>query len=268
MNDRRVRSGLEPPASRLSDLDVDKYLADKSRKQEFVTPMFDTIAPRYDQFTRVFSFGMDSRWKRVAIEEAVAGAKRSPDARNALDLASGTGDLGVAIARALPEVHVHAVDASPNMIEQARERLTTLDANIARRVTPRVGDMTALDIADASIDVITSGYGVRNVPDFERAVAEMSRVTRKGATVVTLDFYRPENSIWRGLLLWYLSVAGNAVGWLWHRDPVVYGYIARSIYHFVSWQEFSRMLERHHFKIDRTFRYLGGGIAIHVCTRQ
>jgi demethylmenaquinone methyltransferase/2-methoxy-6-polyprenyl-1,4-benzoquinol methylase len=266
LNDRQQGPGSEPPGRKLSDLDLDQYLNDKSRKQEFVTPMFDTIAPRYDEFTRVFSFGMDASWKRVAIDAAVSGAKRL-DARLALDLASGTGDLGIALARELPNVRVTAVDASPNMVAQAKARLAKLDDGIAARITPTFGDMTSLDVADASIDVITSGYGVRNLPDFDRAISEMSRVTRKGATVVTLDFYRPENRAWRALLLWYLSVAGNAVGWLWHRDPVVYGYIAKSIDHFVSWQQFSRMLETHNFKVEKTIRYLGGGVAIHVCTK-
>ena len=105
-----------------------------------------------------------------------------------------------------------------------------------------VGDLSALDVPAASIDAVTAGYALRNVPDYARGVAEIARVLKPGGVLATLDFYRPESAAWRRLFLAYLSVAGNVVGWLWHRQPVVYGYIARSIDHFVSWQEFSATL--------------------------
>ena len=130
-----------PPARKLGSLDVDAYLADPSRKQAFVTPMFDLIAPRYDAFTRLFSLGMDAGWKRRAIAAAIAVA---PGARRVLDLASGTGDVAAQLARALPEATVEALDASPRMIDAAHERLRTIDADVASRITPMVGDMMAL----------------------------------------------------------------------------------------------------------------------------
>lgn len=268
MNDRSDGPGLEPLPRRMSDLDVDGFLADPSRKQDFVTPMFDAIAPRYDRFTRLFSFGMDSRWKRLAIDAAVDEARRTGAVRHALDLASGTGDLAVGIAHSLPDVRVTAIDASPGMIGALKERLHGVNADVLSQITARVGDMTRLDLPDRSVELITAGYGVRNVPDYRRAIAEMARVSRPDATLVTLDFYRPANAVWRRLLLTYLAAAGNAVGWLWHRDPVIYGYIAKSIDHFVSWQEFSALLESEGFAVSSVRRFLGGGIAVHVAHRR
>lgn len=256
-----------PSPVRLGSLDVDTYLRDPGLKQAFVTPMFDVIAPRYDAFTRLFSFGMDVAWKREAIAAVV---RRAANAHAALDLACGTGDLAVAIARALPAVHVTAVDASAQMIVAADMRLVDAarDADVSARIRTTIGDMTALNLPDASMDVVMAGYGVRNVPDATRAVREMARVLRPGGVLVTLDFYRPAFSPWRALLLGYLSLAGNAVGWLWHRDPVVYGYIARSIEHFMSWQAFSALLEREGFQVQRVTRHLGGGIALHEARRN
>ena len=267
INDRTPRA-LAPP-TRLGALDVEAYLGDPNRKQEFVTPMFDVIAPRYDAFTRLFSFGMDASWKREALDAAVSAIRSRAELR-ALDLACGTGDFAVALATALADVQVTGVDASPRMIDEAKQRLASASlANTVRdRVEVRVGDMMALDAADASIDVVTAGYGVRNVPDPAVAVREMARVLRAGGTLVTLDFYRPEFTVWRTLLLGYLTAAGNAVGWLWHRDAVVYGYISRSIDHFMSWQAFSALLEREGFVVNRVVRHLGGGIALHVATRR
>ncbi len=243
-------------------------MSDPTRKQAFVTPMFDLIAPRYDEFTRLFSFGMDAGWKRTAIRAATRDLMTMRDSPvqteiNVLDLAAGTGDVAVGIAREVARARVIAIDASESMIAAARVRLSARDADVADRVTPRTGDMMQLEIDDASMDVVTASYGVRNVPTAAGALREMRRVLRTGGRLVLLDFYRPEPRVWRALLLWYLRQAGNTVGWLWHREPVVYGYIASSIDHFVSWQRMSAMLVDAGFRVECVERYLGGGVARH-----
>lgn len=254
-------SARQPDSPRLSDLDLETHLADPSLKQQFVTPMFDLIAPRYDRFTRVFSFGMDRRWKA----ELTAWMQRSirHDA-TVLDLACGTGDLAFAASRVATAGRVIGIDASPAMIDLARERATR---EAAGRTELRVGDISSLDVASDSVDVVTAGYALRNVPDYERGVAEIARVLKPGGVMATLDFYRPRNPVWRGLFLWYLSVAGNWIGWLWHREPVVYGYIARSIDHFVSWQDYSATLAKHGLVVERAQTKLLGGVAIHFARR-
>lgn len=264
----RTTTGEKP--FHLGSLAVDAYLADPSRKQQFVTPMFDIIAPRYDLFTKMFSLGMDAGWKREALTAATA---HSTGAKAALDLACGTGDFVVALARAVPGMQVTGIDASPGMIDIARARVAAERSDSARDskdvcMTVQLGDMMHLEVDDASVDVITSGYGVRNVPDPVTAVREMARVLRVGGTLVTLDFYRPESTLWRRILLGYLRLTGNVVGWLWHREPVVYGYISRSINQFMSWQSFSALLEREGFEVRRVHRHLGGGIATHVAIKQ
>jgi demethylmenaquinone methyltransferase/2-methoxy-6-polyprenyl-1,4-benzoquinol methylase len=225
--------------------------------------MFDLIAPRYDRFTRVFSFGMDRHWKA----ELTSRMRGTIGPRSCvLDLACGTGDLAFAAAERAVEGTVLGIDASPRMIELARER--------ARRESPsgvvrfELGDISALDVPTASVDAVSAGYALRNAPDYDQAVREIARVLRPGGTLATLDFYRPEAAWWRALLLAYLSAAGNWVGWLWHREPVVYGYIARSIDHFVSWQRFSATLERHGLRVDGVRTKLLGGVALHFATRR
>ena len=101
-----------PPS--LRGLDVEAHLSDPSLKQRFVTPMFDLIAPRYDAFTRLFSFGLDRTWKEELLRDAVAGA---PPEAVVLDLACGTGDLAFALASRIAGARVTGVDASPRMIE-------------------------------------------------------------------------------------------------------------------------------------------------------
>ncbi len=264
-------------ARALAAMDVDAYLADPSRKQAFVTPMFDVIAPRYDDFTRLFSFGMDARWKAQAIREAASALNRvvqaSPTghAPIAVDLACGTGDLAIGVARAArqlhPTLHVLGVDAAVEMVRHAQRRLTGVDADAASMVHVAHGDMTSIALADGAASLVTAGYAVRNAPDATLAIREAARVLRPGGTYVTLDFYRPVFAPWRMALLAYLRVAGDVVGWTWHRSPVVYGYIARSIDHFMSWQAFSAQLTAHGFRVRTVNRWLGGGVALHVAER-
>ena len=251
-----------PSDARLTDLDLEAHLADPALKQRFVTPMFDLIAPRYDRFTRVFSFDMDRRWK-AELTRWMSRTLRA-DA-HVLDLACGTGDLAFAAARYAARGAVLAVDASPAMIDIARTRAKTEAPGAPIRFA--VGDLSALDVPAASMDAVTAGYALRNVPDYARGVAEIARVLKPGGVVATLDFYRPESALWRRLFLGYLSVAGNVVGWLWHRQPVVYGYIARSIDHFVSWQEFSATLAEHGLVVDSVRTKLLGGVALHFARR-
>jgi demethylmenaquinone methyltransferase/2-methoxy-6-polyprenyl-1,4-benzoquinol methylase len=261
-------SAKDPPPSprserRLADLNLEEHLADPALKQQFVTPMFDVIAPKYDRFTRVFSFGMDVGWKRELM--ALVGTSISTHSR-VLDLACGTGDLAFAAGATAARGSVLGIDASPRMIERANARASS--ESPPGNVRFAVGDLTSLDVPDASVDVITAGYALRNVPDYERGVAEIARVLKPGGVVATLDFYRPESWVWRRLLLFYLSAAGNWVGWLWHREPVVYGYIARSIDHFVSWQRFAASLEAHGLRVETVRPKLLGGVAIHVARKR
>ena len=224
--------------------------------------MFDLIAPRYDRFTRVFSYGMDRRWKAELMQWTAESIRE--DAR-VLDLACGTGDLAFAAGRRAIAGEVLGVDASAEMIEIANDR--AVDEAPGGNVRFEVGDLSTLDAADGSVDAVVAGYALRNVPDHERAIAEIARVLRPGGVLATLDFYRPESAVWRALFLRYLAVAGNSIGWLWHREPVAYGYIAKSIDHFVSWQSFSRTLTTHGLRVEGVRTKLLGGVALHFARR-
>lgn len=254
------------PPSRLSALDVDAMLDDATRKQAFVTPMFDVIAPRYDRFTRWFSFGMDAGWKREGLDALAQWHARGARAGDVtvLDVASGTGDLAFAAASRWPAAQVVSTDAALAMTRRAQARARSATDS---RVVCATADLMTLPLATESVSLVTAGYALRNVPDVRVAVREIARVLQPGGLLLTLDFYRPESTWWRALFLGYLRTAGDAVGWLWHRDPVVYGYIARSIARFLSWQAFSALLEAEGFIVRDVRRYLGGGIARHVAER-
>jgi demethylmenaquinone methyltransferase/2-methoxy-6-polyprenyl-1,4-benzoquinol methylase len=156
--------------------------------------MFHTIAPRYDFITRVFSYGMDRRWKRALLERA-----RLRDAPVVLDLASGTGDFSLLTARQYPGARAVAADLTERMLQLARAR------GVERAVCADAG---RLPFRDGSFDCVCVGYGLRNFPDLALAVSEIERVTRPGGLLVSLDFFLPAN-----LLLPRLPVrAGRFLG--------------------------------------------------------
>lgn len=245
----------------LRELDLEEHLADPAIKQDFVTPMFDVIAPRYDRFTRLFSFGMDRGWKR----ELLVGLDRvAPADASVLDIGTGTGDLALDVAARLPHARVTGIDASPAMVGTAERRRPP---SVADRVQFVVGDMTRIPAADASVDLATAGYALRNAPDHGAALAELARVLKPGGRLLVLDFYRPEHAVWRRLFVTYLRVAGAIFGWVWHRVPVVYAYLGPSVAHFVSWRQFSDSLVANGFEVQHVTPKLLGGIAIHRARR-
>lgn len=251
----------EPDRPRLRDLDAERHLRDPRIKQRYVTTMFDLIAPKYDRFTRWFSYGMDRWWKREMLD--VVGAV-APPAPVILDIACGTGDLAEGAAAHRRRGVVIGVDPSRRMLEHGRQRIQRA-GGVVRFC---LADMTLLPAADQSVDLVTVGYGLRNAPDFRVALGEIARVLKRDGRLVSLDFYQPENPVWGELYVWYLSTAGNVYGWLWHREPAAYGYIARSVRHFVTVSAFNRILEETGFAVERVRRKLLGGIGIHVARRK
>jgi demethylmenaquinone methyltransferase / 2-methoxy-6-polyprenyl-1,4-benzoquinol methylase len=244
----------------LRGLDPERHLDDPAIRQQYVTAVFDLVAPRYDAFTRWFSFGMDRAWKREVTRLATAAVQNRDDRAVVFaDLACGTGDLAFALAA--HGRRVVGLDVSRAMLGRAARR-----AQASNDGAPcfAAGDLIALPVADASVDIITIGYGLRNASRLDAALDEVARVLRPGGHVVTLDFCRPTNAIWRPLFLAYLAVAGNVYGWAWHREPAAYGYISRSITRFVTPDELTAALIMRGFDVYHVGRKLLGGICIHA----
>jgi len=255
----KARDGRNP--KELAAMDISYHLDDKRRKTSYVRTMFDIIAPGYDKFTRLFSFGMDSAWKARLIAEAT---KRAVAQATVLDLACGTGDFGIELARCVSARLALGFDLSPQMLCEAKLRVEKK----ASRLMLVGCDIMSLCLGDETIDVVSIGYGLRNTADVTMALREISRVLRPGGLLVNLDFHQPEGAVWRELFLWYMWNAGRFAGWLWHREPATYGYLAPSIRRYLTIPEFERELARADFKIEWRGSKLGGAIGMHVARRQ
>ncbi len=229
-----------------------EQLATPEGKRRYVRALFATIADRYDFITVVLSYGRDRRWKRRLVDLAAP----VPGLR-ALDLATGTGDIAFALAAR--GAHVVGLDVTRRMIELARQKA----AAERSAVHFLVGDMVSLPFASGSFDVVTTGYGLRNVPDLRAAIDEMLRVLTPGGQVLSLDFNRPSNALVRAVYLAYLTIVGGALGWILHRDPDTYRYIPASIRNYPGAEAVARLMEARGFARARHRRVLGGLMAIH-----
>ncbi|MGD0962831.1 MAG: ubiquinone/menaquinone biosynthesis methyltransferase [Candidatus Acidiferrales bacterium] len=216
--------------------------------------MFGRIAPRYDFVTRIFSYGMDRRWKRLGVEKAAL-----PPNALVLDLASGTGDFSHLVTQRLPGTRAIAVDLTEGMLQVARQR--GLHNGVC-------GDATRLPFADRCFDCVFIGYGLRNFPTLESALREIERVTRPGGLLVTLDFFLPANRLFRRLYLGYLYAQGALWGTLLHGRPRTYTYIPDSLQSFVSMDEFSSALGRMGYALVDTRAYICGGIGLHWAVKR
>jgi demethylmenaquinone methyltransferase/2-methoxy-6-polyprenyl-1,4-benzoquinol methylase len=210
--------------------------------------MFSTVAPRYDFITRVFSYGMDIRWKRHGVAHA---ALREPGI--VLDLASGTGDFSRLVRERQPQIRSVAVDITESMLSLARTR--GVDEVVC-------ADATRLPFGDGYFDCVFVGYGLRNFPNLKAALGEVQRVTRPSGLLVTLDFFLPSNLFLRKLYLAYLYAQGTFWGFVLHRRPRVYTYIPDSLRNFVSIPEFEKLLESTGYRRTNGRAYIFGGIGL------
>lgn len=233
---------------------LDQAFDSPEAKRRYNARLFTTIAGRYDFITRLLSYGRDQAWKR----DLVGRASIAPGQR-VLDLACGTGDL--ALAAAARGAEVIGLDLAPRMIHLARAKAG------AGQVRFLAGDMTALPLTPASVDVVTTGYGLRNVPDLDRAIAEIARVLRPGGRFLSLDFERPAHAAWRRAYFTYLTVVGATVGTLLHGDPDTYRYIPASLARYPGAAAVADRLRAHGFASAEVVSKMGGFMAIHVARR-
>ncbi len=192
-------------------------------KTEQVREMFDSIAPAYDFMNRAMTLGLDHSWRRKAVS-LLGPAARYP---RVLDVATGTADIALALARRLPEATVEGIDLSEGMIEIGRRKVAK--AGLESRVRLRPGDSLAIDLPDASVDAITVAYGVRNFEHLDRGYAEMMRVLRPGGTLAVLELSTPRGAIAAPLYRLYTRRIIPALGRLVSRDTRAYSYLPESI---------------------------------------
>src|SRR5664279_2395935 len=212
-----------------------------SEKGEKIQQMFGTIAPRYDFLNRMLSFGIDRRWRKKAVR-----LLKYRDVAHILDVATGTGDVALEIARTTPpSVKITGADFCKEMVDLGR--IKAAQSPYADRIDFKVAPCEDLPFPNETFDSITIAFGIRNVVDRKLGLAEMWRVLRPGGRMIILEFSTPRSQLFRQLYYFYFRRLLPVVGGLFSRYNA-YKYLPDSVLEFPSQEEFSRMIAEAGFR--------------------
>jgi len=205
-------------------------------KTQQVAEMFDHIAFRYDFLNRFLSAGTDIRWRKKAIAQLA-----SLQPQSILDVATGTGDMAIMMARQFPAAKIIGIDISEGMLEKGREKL--LKANLGGRVNLQSGDSETINYPPASFDAVSVAFGVRNFENLEKGLREIYRVLIPGGKLIILEFSKPKTIGIKQLYNLYMGFLAPQIGKLFCKDKDAYQYLNDSVQRFPEGKEFDDILQ-------------------------
>ena len=176
-----------------------------------IAAMFDRISPKYDALNHLLSLNIDKVWRR---KTAKAVAKSQP--KTILDLATGTADLAIAVAKRNPQAHILGMDISEKMLDIGKEKVK--QRNLENQIELCLGDAAALPFEDNSFDAVTVAFGVRNFEDLDKGLSEISRVLKPGGQAVILEFSMPERFPVKQLYRFYFKRLLPFIGKFFSKD--------------------------------------------------
>ena len=175
--------------------EVKPYSTDNDKKGQ-IENMFDNIAPSYDLLNHLFTLGIDRGWRKKMIKML-----SNDQPKIILDVATGTGDVAIKLAKMLKPNKVIGLDLSANMLEIGRQKVEKAD--LSHIITLEQGDSENLPFEDGYFDAVTVAFGVRNFENLKKGLSEMRRVTRVGGQVAILEFSMPKNKIFNFFYRFY-----------------------------------------------------------------
>ncbi len=211
-------------------------------KKEQVEEMFDNIAPTYDRLNHIMSLNIDRIWRR-----RVMRIIRRAKPQRIMDVATGTGDLAIAMARKVENAQILGVDLSEEMLSEARKKIKRLE--LEKRITLEKGDAENLTmVASESVDAATVAFGVRNFENIERGLSEVYRTLRPGGKLVVLEFSMPKNRLVRWVYRQYAHRLLPRIGGMISKDKQAYTYLPDSVEEFPAPERFAEILKGVGFK--------------------
>lgn len=197
--------------------------------------MFDAIAHRYDFLNHLLSAGVDKGWRRDVVRRVTKNAPVQ-----LLDMATGTGDLAIALSKKNPDCKIIGGDLSPRMLEVGREKIARL--GLTSRITLTECNALELPFENDRFDVVTAAFGVRNFENLSQGLSEMYRVTRHGGRVCILEFSSPPKGLVSSFYLFYFRKILPAIGRMISKDENAYSYLPDSVLTFPCGDDFSSIL--------------------------
>lgn len=236
------------------------YKNSHSSKKQQVAHMFNSIAHSYDFLNRLLSLGIDKTWRKRAVRKL---QKYNPT--HILDIATGTGDFAIAIARKMPLSSVVGVDISENMLAKAEQKI--LKKRLAHQITVDVGDSENLHFSEASFDAVTVAFGVRNFENFNRGLSEIYRVLKPNGVAVILEFSKPTQFPIKQLYFFYFKKIVPIIGTLFSKDMGAYTYLPESVDVFPYGNAFVKHVTHAGFSKTMHFPLSFGIVSLYICEK-
>ena len=233
---------------------ANKFYSEGQQRAAKVNDLFDLVAPRYDLMNDLQSFGLHRLWKRRLVRQA--GPR---PAEWALDLCCGTGDIAFALAR--HGALVVGLDFNRPMLAVAEKKCRRL-----RDGAPRpqfiCGNALQIPFPDGSFEMVTIGYGLRNLTSCEAGLREMRRVAKPGGRLLVLDFGKPDNPLWRRIYFGYMKAFVPLLGRVFCGDAAAYAYILESLNHYPAQRGVAEKMNELGLNQVRILNLLGGVMSI------
>lgn len=234
-------------------LKIKDYIHSPERKREYNEQHFSEAAIRYDFATRAMSLGRDAAWKRLL----VAALPQLP-APFCVDLACGTGDITFLLAERYPAGRIVGIDLTEPMLQLARQRSDSIKIEFLRQ------DMGATNFPDASADIVTGGYAVRNAADLRQALLEIHRILKPGGFAGLLDFSKPPSRRFQQLQYLVLKYWCGLWGLLLHGNPEVHSYISASLKTFPDRKLLRELITETGFAVNDARQFYFGTLELLV----
>jgi demethylmenaquinone methyltransferase/2-methoxy-6-polyprenyl-1,4-benzoquinol methylase len=225
--------------------------------------MFDRIAARYDRVNRVLSLGLDQRWRRRVVRALGITNGDLGEHPRVLDVATGTGDLAIEIARSCPGATVIGLDPSPGMLAIAQQKLAK--RGLADRVSLVEGDAQALPQKNCEVDAATIAFGIRNVPDRALGLRELARVVRPGGRIAVLELGEPKKGVLAAAARFHSHHFVPRIGALLSGKRE-YRYLQKSVAAFPPAEQFAEMMRAAGLKVLEVVPMTFGVCTLYLAT--
>lgn len=229
-------------------------------KQEQIRRMFDKIAPSYDRLNHALSLGIDRRWRRTAVD---ALGKHQP--QQILDIATGTGDFALLLAKRIKPQHIVGADISEGMMAVGREKVK--EEGLQNVISFQHEDCMQLSFPDGSFDAVTSSYGVRNFQNLDKGLQEMQRVLRPGGHLLIVELTPPPSFPMKQLFWLYAHVVMPLLGRLISHDDSAYTYLPASMEAFPQPEQMEGILRKAGFTEVQWRRFTFGISTMYLATK-
>jgi demethylmenaquinone methyltransferase/2-methoxy-6-polyprenyl-1,4-benzoquinol methylase len=225
-----------------------------------IAAMFDRISPKYDALNHLFSLNIDKVWRR---KTAKTVSKSRP--KTILDLATGTADLAIAMAKRNPQAHIIGMDISESMLEIGKAKVA--QQNLERQIELRIGDAASLPFEEGTFDAATVAFGVRNFENLSKGLAEINRVMKTNGQVCILEFSMPETFPVKQLYRFYFKRVMPRIGKWLSKDDGAYSYLPASVEKFPKPEVFGDMLTSFGLKTQHIKRFSLGIATLYVAIK-